>query len=306
MSLAFFEGKIMNLEDAKIPVTSIAFTLGGSVFEAIRVNWNSSKHKYFIPNIILNIERLYNSAKLLRMNIPYSREEILDMVKQLVHEWGPEKNAYIRITAYIKDPTPGGSVYNPNLVFTDLCIAISEKEFYIETEKGIRCCVSSWNRISDNDITPRAKSACNYLNTRLAGHEAVVNGYDNAILLNHHGKVSEAAESTIYLIDRNEDLITPTLTEGILDSINRRVILSIWRELYKRYPIQRVVDRTELYLADEVFICNTAKMIRPVVDIDGLKIGEGKVGKYTKEIVSMYIRVVTGEIQLCEKESLWV
>ena len=147
MNLAYLDGKIMPLEEAKIPVTSVAFTLGGSVFEAIRINWNENRGKYFIPNLKLNIQRLFDSAKLLRMNIPYSGEEITNIIKAIVDEWGTGKNGYIRITAYIKDPTPGGSVYDPALVRTDLCIALSEKQFFIDVENGIKCCFSSWSRI---------------------------------------------------------------------------------------------------------------------------------------------------------------
>lgn len=294
MDLAYINDSIVKVEEASVPVNCLAFTLGGSVFEAIRVFWNSQKKSYYVFNAKKHVRRLFDSLKVMRMHWKYTEEDILNIIEKIVTEWDQKENGYIRITAYIGEPAPGGSVYDPNLVETKLCVTIVSKENDITLKEGINCCVSSWTRISDNCTPPRVKSACNYENTRLAGHEAKLNGYDNAVLLNKEGKVSEAAESAIFYIDREGRLVTPVTTSDILESINREMILSIWKDLYGVDAIEKVVDRTELYLAKEMFICNTAKMIRPVLSLDKIAIGNGEIGEITRKISERYQEIVMG------------
>lgn len=294
MSITFINNSYIETKNASIPVTSLSFTLGASVFEAIRVNWNEKRKCYFIINFDLHIRRLYNSLKILRMDITYTSEDIKNIVTQLVKKWALKSDGYIRITAYIKDSSLNGSVYHPNDVHTDLTITINEKKWNNSLSSPIKCCVSSWTRINDNSMPPRVKSAANYENTRLAGQEAILNGYDNAILLNNLGKVSEAAESVLFLIDENNNLVTPNLESDILNSINRRNIIKLWNEKYDKSVIEKFVDRTELYLAKEIFICNTAKLIRPVIEVDKIVIGEGEIGVYTKRIATFYDDILRG------------
>ena len=304
MNLAFINGEIIDIKEAKVPITCLAFTLGGSVFEAVRVNYNSDKKGYYACNIIKHVDRLFDSLKIMRMKINYSKDDVIKIIERLVIKWNKKTNGYIRITAYIKDNATNGSVYDPNSVSTDLCITIVDKPLNFSKEEGIKCCISSWNRISDNCIPPRVKSACNYENTRLAGHEAIINGYQNSILLNNYGKVSEAAESAIFLIDKNDILVTPSTTSDILNSINRLTIIKIWKKLYSKDVIERVVDRTELYISKEVFICNTAKLIRPVISIDNIDIGNGKVGEITKKIIDTYKETILGNNDIAKDYSI--
>lgn len=294
MKIVFLDDKFVNWEDAKIHIASLGFTLGASVFEACRVNWNKGKNAFCIFRLRDHINRLFCSLKILRMSINYSKRDIENIVCELIKKWSAKQHGYIRITVYVSDPAPGSSVYCPNDVHTNLCITLTENEWPKEIFNGIHCCISSWTRISDNCMPPRVKSACNYENTRLAGHEAKLNGYDNAILLNQAGKVSEAAESAIFFIDTNQNLITPDVNSDILCSITRDTVMQIWKSIFKKQPIEKCVDRTELYLAEEVFLCNTAKLIRPVLSIDKINISKGIIGEMTKAVRDDFFNVIIG------------
>ena len=291
MRLAFFEGTYIKEEQAKVNISTLGFSLGASVFEACRVNYNKENDTYFLFRIKDHICRLFQSMKIMRMLSPYSQEQLLECVVSLVKKWNMKTDGYIKIMAYISSPSPGSSVFHPDDVTTDICAIISPSNWPREMQSGIHVCVSSWTRIRDNGMPPRVKSVCNYENTRLAGYEAILNGYDNAIMLNNQGKVSEAAESAIFLVDGNT-IVTPNVTSDILNSITRNTIIA---NCMGKFDIEeRVVDRSELYLASEIFLCNTAKLIRPVLSVDKIVIGNGEVGKVTKEVQSDYKKVAYG------------
>lgn len=294
MGLVFLNGKIMKKELALVSASCVGFTLGASVFEACRVNWNSEKSAYCIFRIKDHIDRLFQSLKIMRMNLKYSREEILNIILLLIKEWNEKRNGYLRITAYISSESPGSSVYHPKDVDVDLCIMLNDSEWSTDIFSGINCCISSWRRIDDNSIPPRVKSACNYENTRLAGHEAILNGYKNAIILNQFGKVSEAAESAIFMVDRENILNTPGKDCDILESITRDTIIQLWKKR-GNVVVERNIDRTELYTAKEIFLANTAKLIRPVIDIDRYAIGTGQIGEITQIIQNDYFEAITGK-----------
>lgn len=294
MKCVFLNSKIVPWEDANIHVSSLAFTLGASVFEACRVNWNSQQNIYCIFRLHDHIDRLFDSMKILRMKLQYSKAEIVEIIRYMVTNWNEKKNGYLRITVYIDSPSIGSSIFNPYDVHSDLCITLSDSAYPKEMNDGIQCCISSWTRIQDNSMPPRVKSACNYQNTRLAGYEAVLNGYQNAILLNNRGKISEAGESTVFLLSKNGTLITPGINSDILMSITRDTVIKLWKRKLGEVVEERDVDRSELYIAEEVFITNTAKLIRPVLEIDRIKIHNGEVGEKTKLLQEMYINSITG------------
>lgn len=303
-SLTYINNKIVKTTEAQIPITSLAFTLGGSVFEALRANWNSKGNFYYLPNIKKNIDRLFDSLKILRMTISESQEELLKIITDLIDTWGENTDAYIRITAYISNSSSSGSVYLPSDVNTKIAVTITEKKWENSITQSIKCQISTWQRISDTSMPPRVKSAANYENTRLAGQEARLNGFDNAIMLNNNGKISEAAESAIFFTDKNNDLITPTLQSDVLNSINRQSIMHIWNELTGKNVIERIVDRTELYLSSEIFLVNTARLIRPVISLDHIQIGNGNVGKNTTKISNLYDKCLRGDKSFFENTSL--
>lgn len=302
MDLTLMNNQIIETKDAKISATCFGFTLAGSVFEAIRVNWNSDEHYYYIPNLKRHLKRLYDSLKIMRMKLKCSELDIENSIVELIKKWDCQCDGYIRLTAYISTSSKSGSVYLPDEVESEIIISIRESKWEKAYTSDISCCVSSWTRINDNAIPPRVKSAANYENTRLAGQDARLNGFDNAILLNDHGKVSEAAESTIFLVDDDYKLITPTKHDDILESINRKTICDIWEIISGTPVIERNIDRTELYLAKEVFLCNTAKLLRKVVSIDHYNLSDSS--EVILKICKDFEKAVRGESSLLDPVSL--
>jgi branched-chain amino acid aminotransferase len=168
------------------------------------------------------------------------------------------------------------------------------------TKPGMKCCVSSWERISDKNLSPKVKVGANYINSRMAQMEALENGYDSAIFMNNQGKVSEGPGSCLFII-RDGVLITPPVSASVLESITRNTIIELARTALKIEVIERDVDRTELYISDEAFLCGSAMEVVPVLNVDGISVGEGNPGELTDSIRKMYLRVVSGEIEDYEK-----
>lgn len=293
MNLTWFNNQVTETDKVKIPANCLGFLLGASVFEAVRVYWNAERKEYCLFNVHKHINRLFDSLKIMRMTVTFDKKYVENAVLELLDVWDEKKDGYIRITAFVDSPSPGSSVYDPCCVHTNLMISLVDSPIP-DKNIDIKCCISSWRRISDNSMPPRVKSACNYENTRLAGFEAKLNGFDNAIFINEVGKVSEAAESSVFIIDSNKKLITPPVYSDILCSINRELIIRIAKECLGLECIERIIDRTELYLAAEVFICNTAKLIRSVNEIDHIIIG-GRKHVITDAIMKKYLSIVRGD-----------
>lgn len=161
-------------------------------------------------------------------------------------------------------------------------------------KKGLKCCISSWERINDNSLSPRIKCGANYINSRMGQLEALKNGYDTTIFLNKNGKISEGPGSCFFMI-KNNVLITPLLTDGVLESITRDSIIKIARNLMGLEVEERSIDRTEAYMADEAFLCGSAMEITPIYSIDKYNISDGEAGILTKEIHKKYLEIVRGE-----------
>lgn len=290
----FINNKIVQKSNVNIPIDCLGFVMGISVFEAVRIYRDNKEENVHCFRLNDHINRLYDSMKINRMRILINKSEIQEGIYQLMLKNNVKEDAYIRITVYCSSPSLGSSIFNPNDAEYSILITITHKE-EIKELNGIRCCVSSWRRISDDSIPPRAKSVANYLNTRLAGFEAVLDGYDNSVFLNSNGKIAEAGESTIIII-KNNTLITPSANSDILESLTRSTILEIAKKVMKLKVEERIVDRTELYLADEIFLTNTAKLIRPIVEIDNYKINKGLIGDTTRELWDNFNKIIRKQL----------
>lgn len=298
MKFVFIDNEIIPEEKAYISITSPAFKFGASIFEAMR-SFSIDGINHIIPNFNLHIARLKNSLKILKYYYEIDDDEIKNIISLLIKKNNIKYNSYIRITLYC-DGCVKSSIFKSEEIEMKLCITVTDNEIPKMKYNVIDCCISSWRRINDNCMSPRVKSACNYENTRIAGIEALENGYDNAILLNESGKISEAAESSIFLIKGNE-IVTPDINSDILESINRKIILEICNNYLNLHCIERTVSRTELYTADEIFLCNTAQLIRPVKCIDHIIIGSGKIGNLTNIIIDFYENALYGKLEIFEK-----
>ena len=162
-----------------------------------------------------------------------------------------------------------------------------------QLENGIRVCVSSWRRISDDVIPARVKAGANYQNNRLAATEARVNGYDDALMLTRDGTLAEATHAAVMIV-REDTLITPPVTSGILESITRKTLLKMYEKSHNQMPEQRAVDRTELYIADEIFCCGSAEEVTPIVSVDQIPVGDGRPGRVTRKLQEMLFAATRG------------
>ncbi len=287
---AFLSGEYVPLADAKISVMTHAFNYGTGTFEGIRAYWNAAEEQLFVFRLREHFERLHNSCRVLAIELPYSVDELGEMCLEVLRRSGFREDTYIRPIAYKSGLGIGVSMSGVPDDFLMYCQPMGN---YIDVEQGIRCCVSSWRRNGDNAIPPRAKVTGAYINAALAKHEAVVNGYDEAIMLTETGRVSEGSAENLFVI-KNRTLVTPSVSDSVLEGITRATLIEIARAELGVPTIERAVERTELYTADEVFLCGTGAQVSPVVEIDHRRIGEGEIGPLTLALQQAYFDVVRG------------
>ncbi len=237
-------------------------------------------------------QRLLRNIKVLNMNINESLEELIEITKQLVLVNQHKEDVYIRPIVYFAD-----EAISPKLVGYSAEIAIFTLPLgnYIDTDDGIKTKIASWTRLKDNMIPPMLKIAGAYVNSALAKTEALKAGADEAIVLNQDGNIAEGSAENIFIV-RNNTLITPSLSDDILEGITRHAIKTIAKDLNINVE-ERSISRTELYIADEIFLCGTGAQISPVVEVDGIKINTGKPGPITNQIKQIYFDAVRGKIE---------
>ena len=287
----WYGGKIIPWEQATVHVTDMSWTAISAVFEGIRAYWNSDRNQHYVFRLDAHLDRLTKSMKLMRMNSPYSKDDVLNGIIRLLEANRSPEDLYITPFAYFSGSIPGYKVAYEEPV--EMYITARESTSNLESSKGSNCCISTWVRISDNSMPPRAKSISNYQNSILVSTEAKINGYDSGIMLNNHGKVAEGAYACIFII-RDGIAITPPVTAGILESITRETLINIMRENLSIEVIERNIDRTELYIADEILLCGTYAEIEPVISVDRYSIGSGKPGIITTELKTIYLNLVRG------------
>jgi branched-chain amino acid aminotransferase len=240
-----------------------------------------------------HMDRMFDtSMKIMRMTIPYSKEDLINVSIELIKKNEFKEDIHMRPTVYFGRGKNFG--FKPEEIFTGAFVRAAPRPPRPTLEKGVRCCVTSWTRISDKNVPPRVKAGANYQNNRLALYDAFMNGYDNVILLTDEGKVSEGHGSNIFVV-RKGIPITPPITEGILEGLTRDALIDLFQDEMKITPIERQIDRTELYVADEIFLCGTNMEITPVVSVDNYPIGDGNRGEITKKIQEIYFNIVRGE-----------
>ena len=283
-----FNGKITKLDEAKISIMAPGFTFAISVFEGLRGYWNKEKQTLYIFRLREHLDRLNFSMKTIEIEATDIFKNVEAQLSDLVYKNNFKDNIYIRIQAYVDD---WGSMLSKEPVGSSIISYPRPRaDGYYD---GRKFTVSSWRRNSEDTSPPRIKTTGNYFNGRLAGLEAIRNGYDGSIILNNHGCVSEGPAGCIFII-REGKIITPSITSGILESITRDSIIKIVSSELKMDVIERSIGRTELYLADEAFYCGTAMEIIPITSIDQKVIGSGKPGGTTVEIQKAYDNIIFG------------
>ncbi len=290
--VAWFEGAFVPLSEARIPVMTHGFLYGTATFEGIRAYWNEDQEQLFGLKMLEHYRRMARSAKVLLMKLPMPPEELVALTVDLLRRNGFRQDTYVRPTLYKSTEAIGVRLHNLEHQLLIFAVPFGE---YIAIDRGITAQVVSWRRNSDQALPARAKIVGGYANSAFSKSEAVLNGYDEAIVLTMDGHVSEGSAENLFIV-RDGKLVTPSVTDDILEGITRHALMQLAREEMGVETIQRSIDRSELYMADEAFLCGTGAQISPVVEIDHRAVGTGEVGAITRRLATLYFDAVRGRL----------
>jgi branched-chain amino acid aminotransferase len=285
----FFRGRFMPMADATVSIATHALNYGTGCFEGIRAYWNEEAGDLYILKGREHYARLHRSARILKIAVPYAPEELLDLTVDLLKRNGFRQDVYIRPLAFKAAPIIKVTLTGVRDEFGVFAVPMGD---YVPTA-GLRVTVSSWLRIQDNTIPSRAKVTGAYINAALASDAATADGYDEAIMLGQDGQVAEASSSNLFMV-RHGRLVTTPVTSDILEGITRQAVLELAHDLGISAE-ERPIDRTELYVADEVFLSGTGVQLAGVVEIDRRPVGTGAPGPVTTALQSAYFRAVRGQ-----------
>ncbi len=285
----WLSGKIVPVYEANINVLAPTSQFGLNVFEGIRCYWNSEQKELFAFRLADHFKRLKRSQRLLKMEDTFTLEELKEAFIAVIKANEYKEDLAVRQTLFIEGFGSWGSRGPVNMFIAPIPKAKTSPEY---NKKGLNCCISSWQRINDNSLSPRIKCGANYINSRMGQLEALENGYDTAIFLNNNGHISEGPGSCLFMV-KNGRLITPLLTDSVLESITRDSIITLAHDLDIKVE-ERTIDRTELYNADEAFLCGSSMEITPIFSVDHYEITKEE-GQITKRLHTAYLAAVCGK-----------
>ena len=289
-TVAYFEEKFVPIAEANVSITCNTLHYGTGCFGGLRGYWNDDEEVLYAFRLVDHYTRFLHSARLLMCQFDYTAQQLADLTVELLSREGWRQNCYIRPIAYKND-----GIYRVWLHDSDDKVAIFSQPVgeYLDAEKAGKVCVSAWRRVDDTAIPARGKLNGAYVNSALIKSDAVLAGFDEAIGLNQDGHVSEGSAANFMMI-RDGVLITPPITNNVLEGITRRTLLQLAEDELGLPTQERPIDRSELYMAEEAFFCGTGAQVAPIGSIDHRDIGTGKVGELTRQIRDLYFRVVTG------------
>ncbi len=290
--LIWLNGNIINVNDAKINVLSPTSQFGLNVFEGIPCYWNEAKQQLYAFRLSDHYKRLRKSANLLQIDCPYSEDELKQAFIDVIKANEYQENLSVRQTLFVDGFGSWGSSEPVGMFVAPIPKNRTSAEY---NKKGLNCCISSYRRISDNTISPRIKCGANYINSRMGQREALRNGYDSCIFLNEFGKISEGPGSCFFMV-KDGKLVTPLLTDSVLESITRDTIITLAKEVLNVEVMERSIDRTELYSCDEAFLCGSAMEITPIVSVDKTPIVNASEKEITETLHNTYRQAVQGEL----------
>ncbi|HLJ59701.1 MAG TPA: branched-chain amino acid transaminase [bacterium] len=290
----WFDGAVVPWERATVHVSTATVLRGANVFEGVRAYWNGDERELYIFRNDEHMARLRNSAKIMRMPIPWSPEELTRAEIEVLRANRFEGTVWFRLTLYVGEGE--GRTWPPSEGRIGGFILPRLSPHGEEVETGVDTCISTWTRIADTNVPPRVKAGANYHQGRLASVEARLNGFTGQpILLNERGKVSEGPGACLAMV-RNGALVTPPITSNILESITRDTILELARDVLKIPVQEREIDRTEMYIADEAFFCGSGAEVTPITSVDHYPVGTGKPGPVTRRLQETYFSVAEGRV----------
>lgn len=287
---AFFEGKIRPIEQAQVSIMNQTFNYGTGAFGGLRGYWNARQEQLYVFRIVDHFRRFLQSTRLLLADLPYSAEELADITIELLSRENWRQDCYIRPIAYKRDESIGVRLHN----LQDAVAIFSCTIGAFVGDKPISLGSSSWRRVDDTAIPARGKLIGSYMNSALVRSEAQMNGFDDALVLDQAGHVVESSVANIFML-RNGVLVTPPVYENILEGITRRSVIELASNRLGVQVVERPIDRSEIYAAEEVFVCGTGMQIAAVGKIDHRSIGNGAVGSITRQLQTLYFQIVRGE-----------
>ena len=290
--LIWFKGQIMNVNEAMVNVLSPTSQFGLNVFEGIPCYWNDEQKQLYAFRLSDHYDRLIRSAKLIQLDNKFTKDDFKKALVDTVKANEYDENLSVRQTLFVDGFGSWGSEGPVEMFVAPIPRGRTAAEY---NKKGLNCCITSWRRISDENLSPRIKCGANYINSRVGQREALRNGYDTCIFLNEVGKVAEGPGSCFFMI-RGNQLITPRLTDSVLESITRDTVIKLAVEELGLEFVERTIDRTEVYMADEAFLCGSAMEVTPIYTVDRYAIGTGEQGPKTKAIHLKYLEAAQGKL----------
>ena len=288
---AYFQGRVVPIEEAKISIMTHALHYGSAVFEGIRGNWNADDGCHYLFRMRDHFDRLALSSRIMMLDMKPTVDELCAVAVEIVERSGFTEDVYLRPLVYTSAEQLGVRIHN---LEHDTLVFVTPFPAYLP--ESARCHTSTWRRVNDTGIPPRAKVTGIYANSALAKTEANLNGFDEAIMLNEDGHVSEGSGENIFMIRRGK-LITPGPSDNILEGITGATVAQIARDELGMEVVERSIDRSELYICDELFMTGTAAHLTPVVEVDRRPVGDGAIGPLTGRLSALFYDIIRGKNQ---------
>jgi len=287
----YHDGELRRYGDTHVGLLTHALHYGTGCFEGIRAYWSAQQGRLNVFRMPDHFERMRGNARMLHMELPHPVDELCALTVEILRRNAFTSDVYVRPLVYKANEEIGIRFHDLRDGFMIVTVPFGA---YVDTTAGIRCQVSSWRRIEDNVAPARSKSTGIYVNSALAKTEACLNGFDEAIVLTHDGNVSEGSAENIFLLRRG-CLITPPVTENIVEGITRSTLITLARDELGIEVVEREIGRSELYVADEVILCGTGAEVSPVIEIDNRAVGDRTPGRVTRQLQELYFGVCRGQ-----------
>ncbi len=289
---AFFRGGFVPVEEANVSIRTHALNYGTACFAGIRGYWNDEHQQLYLFRLTDHYRRFLQSCRLLMIDLPYSVQDLCDITVELARRQESRVDTYFRPLGYKSSEVIGVRLHDLEGDFAMFAVPFGR---YIDSEEGARATVSSWRRLDDNTIPPRGKITGAYASSAIVKTEAMLNGYDEAILLNQNGHISEGSAENIFIV-RDGKLVTPPITENILEGITRRTMIELAERELGLQTVERAIDRTELYVCEEAFFCGTGVQMACIVEVDHRPVGDGQLGPVSSDLRRLYFDTVRGKL----------
>ncbi|GAC1468032.1 MAG: branched-chain amino acid transaminase [Chloroflexota bacterium] len=286
--VVYFDGSFMPLQHATVSVAAHALHYGTGCFEGVRAYWDEAREELYVLKLTEHVDRFFRSCGVLRIRPTFTQDELCTIILDVLRRNRFHSDVYIRPIAFKSSQTIKLTLTNLDDSFAVFAFPFGH---YAHREGGLRVCLSPWRRIDDNTIPARAKVTGGYVNASLASDDATQAGFDEALMLNASGTLSEASSANVFLV-RGGTLITPSVSENILEGITREAVITLARQELGMEVLERTVGRTEVYVADELFLTGTGVQIEPVVSVDNRPVGTGLPGSVTTRLQTVYAQAV--------------